>query len=482
MTLQTTYQETDAVGLSALFRSGEVTAREWVDVAIDLTEAWNPHINAVTVEFFDRARERASALDGDRASFQGAPLAGVPFLLKDNNVFLSGTPTRFSSKFLEDLTHAADSDLVRAWEEAGLVLFGKTNTPEFALSFSTEPQFSGPSKNPWDPSRTPGGSSGGAGAAVAARLVPAAHGNDAGGSIRVPSSACGCFGLKPTAGRVSLLPHYERGWFGINAEHVLTRTVRDSAAFLDCHAHLDARGSSAWGAPGAFADALAREPNRLKIAASLAPLSGSPVGEEVKAAFAETVSLLTELGHEVEEAAMPTEGFDLSPILLCAGVGTSETLRDGAKRLGREPQEGEIEPYTRAVLAMVQDLTANDLADALQVATRFRHTASQFLARYDVFLSPTLASVPLPLGVLDTTRADFDMDTFFEHMFTFGPYTAMFNLSGQPAMSVPRCWTEEGLPIGMQFAANHWREDLLFSLAAQLEIARPWANRRPKRG
>ena len=469
---RTDFGNYDALGLAALVRSGEVSALELVDDAIARCEAVNGELNAVITRMFDAARAQAGEPLG------GGPFAGVPFLMKDFAAEVAGVPFFEGSTFLDGYVPQHDSEIVTRFRRAGLITMGKTNLPELAIGVTTEPQKFGPSHNPWDLTRTPGGSSGGSGAAVAARVVPMAHGNDVGGSIRIPASACGLVGLKPSRGRSTLAPHYGDILAGYFVEHALTRSVRDCATLLDAIAGPgigEPYVAPPTGRP--FADEVEREPGRLRIGFSTVTPLGDPLDPECVAAILETAKLCESLGHEVVEAAPEFDAMELwtkFTTLLASLVAWA--VADWARRLGREPGPEYFEPFVWAFTERGQGLTAADYLLAMQDVQQQVRLLSRFYENHDLWLTTTLGQPPVPLGTLVYAGDPFELR---RRMAAFSPYTYLANATGQPAISLPLAWSEAGLPIGLHFTARYGAEDVLIRLAAQLERARPWAERRP---
>ena len=469
---QEDYQAQDAVGLAALVASGQVSAAEVLDAALARMEAVNPRLNAVILSLADQARAEA------KTGGQTGPLAGVPWLIKDIGAQLKGTPTTAGSRLLKDAVAAEDSAIVTAYRQAGLVIFGKTNTPEFGLEPVTEPELFGPTNNPWDLTRTPGGSSGGAAAAVAAGIVPAAHASDGGGSIRTPASCCGLFGLKPSRGRVSFAPADE-GWGGFSIQHAVTRSVRDSAALLDAVCR-PVDGDPYWLEPPAspFLQEVGRDPGKLRIGFIAAGLAGEAIDPECTEAVRQTASLCQSLGHGVEEVTLSA---DLAGARAAGGVvvatSIAATIDAEQERRGRPLEEDEIDAFTRALYRRGQGLTGAEYVRAIQTA----HAAGRAVARtfetIDVLLTSTLGAPPVPTGWLRGQPAD--PRGYVERLFGFMANTQLFNLTGAPAMSVPLAWSKAGLPIGMLFVGRPADEATLLRLAGQLEQVRPWADRRP---
>lgn len=484
----------DGMALAELVRKGETTPGELLDGTLRRIEERNPALNAlVRVLEGDARRSIAKGLpDG--------PFRGVPFLLKDLVAEVAGEPLACGSRFLSGYVSRADSELVRRYRAAGFVLAGKTSTPELGITPYTEPELFGPVRNPWDLSRTPGGSSGGSAAAVAARIVPAAHGGDGGGSIRIPASCCGLFGLKPTRGRTPCGPAVGEGWQGLVVDHVLTRTVRDSAAILDATAGPDP-GAPCFPAPPErpWLEEVAREPGRLRIAFTAKPFLGSAVDPECVVGLHETVRLLEGLGHDVEGAAPSFDGeeFSLAFVKLLCGEVRSE-VEEAAARMGRRPGARDLEPATWALAMLGKALSAEQFATAVRVLRVAGRRIGEFFEGYDVLLTPTLSRPPVPVGSLHLSGGEkrlvrflarFDagwlldlagiLEPTAKKTFEFVPYTPPFNVTGQPAMSVPLHRTASGLPVGMQFVGRWGDEATLFRLAGQLEQARPWAALRP---
>ncbi|MGH7024400.1 MAG: amidase, partial [Caulobacteraceae bacterium] len=403
------------------------------------------------------------------------PLGGVPFLLKDLSAQLAGTPTTAGSRIMGKEPASADSSLVAKFKEAGLVVAGKTNTPEFGLEPVTEPERFGPTRNPWNLERTPGGSSGGAAAAVAAGIVPAAHASDGGGSIRIPASASGLFGLKPSRGRVSFAPADE-GWGGFSIHHAVSWSVRDSAALLDAICQPEP-GDPYWLAPpaGAFAEEVGRDPGQLRIAFSTGALAAPAIDPECAGAVRAAAKLCESLGHDVEEASIPGDyaGVGQAAGTVVAASVAAMLEAEGARR-GRPIGEDEIEPVTWATWQRGRGVSGSAYVQALQAAHAFGRSVAAFFEQYDVVLMSTLGSPAIAIGALRCDPKD-----YAARLFAFMPNTQAFNVTGQPAMSVPLAMSSDGLPIGLQFVARTGEEGLLFRLAGQLEQASPWASRRP---
>jgi amidase len=464
----------DATAQAALVRAGEVTAAELVTAAISRIERLNPTLNAVVTPTVD------DALDRVRAGLPAGPFTGVPYLLKDLVTEASGTRFTEGSVFLRHNVSGHDQELVVRLRRAGLVVLGKTNTPEFGLMPTTEPVLFGAARNPWDLTRTTAGSSGGSAAAVAAGMVPFAHANDAGGSIRYPASCCGLFGFKPTRGRNPLGPAYGDAFGGMAVEHALTRSVRDSAALLDATAGPDLGDPYQAPAPaGPFAREVGRDPGPLRIGYSLRAAEGHPVHPDCVAALRETVDLCTELGHSVAERDLPGLTPEVGQAIgTVYNAATAWILRYWIRRLGREPGPDEIEPLTRAFWKQGEQISGGQYLLAIADLQAFARTVAAFLSDLDVWLTPTLALPPLPLGHLVSTP-----DEPLRAGHRAGPFVAfagvVANITGGPAMSVPLYWSAAGLPIGVHVLGRYGDDATLFRLAGQLEQARPWADRWP---
>lgn len=467
------YRQHDALALAALVRARDVSARDVCDAGIAAIEALDPSINTVVLRRFDAARRDADRIDtegpGDR------PLAGVPFLLKDVNLFAADLPTRFASRFFADAAPRGASTLVARWRAAGLVTLGKSNTPEFAGDFTTEPAFYGPARNPWDVSRTTGGSSGGAAAAVAAGLVPVAHGTDLGGSIRIPAACCGVFGFKPSVGLNPLGPQWEEIASGLDSDHVLTRSVRDSAAALDATAGPDA--GTRLGRrppPGGFFAALDAHLRPVRIGLATAALGGGAVAPAQARAAEEAARLLESLGHRVEPHDFPPEAEPQPWFDSLWTVDVAHLVDERARALGRPPRDDELEPMTHAALGHARGLTA---ADWLAARLAMKRAAVAILGAQrdlDAVLSPVLAEDPPPLGTLTFEANGADLATWGARGYAFTPFVAAANLSGQPAASVPFGLSPMGLPLAVQIAARPGDDLLVLQLARALEQAGPW--------
>src|SRR4051812_11496262 len=474
----------DATAQAALVRDGTASPRELVDAALARIDKVNPLLNAVIHRRDDRARTEADAApDG--------PFRGVPILVKDLDGTLGGEPLHLGNRMLRDLGHVADHDssLFARLRAAGCVIVGKTNTPELGLLPTTESHAYGPARNPWDLARSPGGSSGGSAAAVAAGMVPVAHAGDGGGSIRIPASACGLFGLKPTRGRVSLGPDDGEAWAGLVARHVVTHTVRDSAAVLDVLAGAEPGDPYAAAPPARpFADEVGADPGTLRIGvlSATAPAGLVPVDPACTAAADDTAALLESLGHTVEVAS-PAPLDDIALLVHFTTVLAASTTYDLHKlstMAGGELPADDVEPVTWAQAEAGRAVTAAAYLDAVESLRAWSRRMAEWwepvdggrwvTAGFDVLVTPTMANPPAPLGEI---RGD-DAEGAIFAATPYAAFTVPFNVTGQPAMSVPLSWSD-GLPIGTQLVAATGREDLLVRVAAQLEAARPWIDRRP---
>ncbi len=477
----------DAVGLAALVRSGQVKPLELVDAAIARIETLDPQLNAVIHRRFERARAEAAAREPGRAATD-SPLAGVPFLVKDVACHQAGEPFHEGMRFLRDRRWqaAGDTHLAARFRAAGLITVGRTNTPELGIVPTTEPVAYGPTRNPWDRSRSPGGSSGGSAAAVAAGLVPAAHANDGGGSIRIPASACGLVGLKPSRGRTSLGPDASFTALLV-CEHVVCRTVRDSAAFLDAVA--GPMPGDPYVAPPPrqpFSEEVGADPGRLRIGLlTTAPGGLAAVGPDCVVAAENTAQVLESLDHHVEVSHPPALDLpDWPPHFISLwSAGVALGLDGWSARTGDVIGADDVEPLTWALAEMARALPTLSLLRSLDwLMTTTRLVAEWWeppngTGGFDLLLSPTLAEPPVPLGSFDSPPDNPLAGLMRAAAFT--PFTPPFNVTGQPAISLPLSQTRAGLPIGVQLVAAYGREDVLFRVAAQLEDADPWASRCP---
>lgn len=463
----------DATELARLIARKELSPAEALEAAIAAAEQQDPKVNALSQKLYDHGRAALAHLP-ETGAFRG-----VPFLLKDAGADLKGTPTSYGARILGKHKATADATIVARYKAAGLVIMGKTTTPEFALAASTETSLTGATRNPWDPARTAGGSSGGSGAAVAAGIVPAAHAADGGGSVRIPASCCGLFGLKPTRARTPSGPGAGEGWGSLAATHVLSRSVRDSAAMLDA-THGAAPGDPYYAPPVArpYAEEVGADPGRMRIALQLTPLSGREVDQACLAAARDAAEVLEDMGHHVEEAELPGTWEPLAEaIWVLVASNVVNTIQGIERKTGRSVRERDVDAVTWSA---VQDC-ATFQVEAYPRALAAIHTQGRLMAgfhdRYDVVLSPTLGQPPQLLG---TQRTDTkDLNAYRSALAAFSPFTQVFNMTGQPSASVPWHWSAENLPVGVMITTGFGREDILFRLAAQMERARPWFGKRP---
>ncbi len=456
-----------------LVQRGEVSPRELVDAAIAAIERLNPQLNAVILPLYERAQETLLTLD------RNAPFAGVPLLLKDMLAEYAGTRMTEGSRFLRDYISPRDSELVARYRRAGFVIVGKTNTPEFASKPTTEPEFFGKTGNPWNPDYSAGGSSGGSAAAVAAGMTAVAHANDGGGSIRGPAGWCGLVGLKPTRGRNPLGPDYGDLGAGLICEHVVTHTVLDSAAILDVTAGADP-GAPYYPPPPArpFALEVGAPPGQLRIAVSTVPLTGTPVHPACKQAALVAAAHCEALGHIVEEASPQVSAEHFYEMFTTVWLGTvAWTIRDWARRTGREPTPDQFEAHTWKMYSYDAQRRPSDLLLAIQDMQRMARELAPFFTKYDVWLTPTSPQPPQPLGWFDFDPTQPKQAT--ARMADIPRFTAIANITGQPAISLPLHWTADGLPVGVQLIGRYADEATLFRLAAQLEQRSPWRSRVP---
>ncbi|HEX6054044.1 MAG TPA: amidase [Gemmatimonadaceae bacterium] len=490
------YERYDGLGLAELVRRGEVSPRELVEAAIERIEARNPAINAVVHRMYDEALATAAGPVGD------GPFAGVPFLLKDLVSWYAGTPVTSGSRILSRFIAPHDTEIVRRYRRSGVIVLGKTNTPEFGLTPFTEPALFGPTRNPWDLSRTPGGSSGGSAAAVASGMVPIAGGGDGGGSIRIPASCCGLFGLKPTRGRNPTGPVEGELWDGAVQEHVLTRSVRDSAAMLDAIAGEEAGAPYMTPLPERpFLAEVGADPGHLRIAFTDRPLLADVMHDDCRAALADTVALLESLGHTLVEASPPIDRDEFLHAFLLMVCGQADAdLGDAEAMTGHRASPSNVEISTWALALLGRSYSAAAMARARRVLERATRAVGRWFADHevDVLLTPTLTTPPFEIGALQPPAHEMAamralgrlraggvmklagaLDKAAKRVFDWIACPPVFNITGQPAMSVPLAWNAAGLPIGMHFAGRFADEATLFRLASQLEAARPWMDRRP---
>lgn len=488
------YDAADATALAAAIECGETTPEALLEIAMTRVEERNRAINAVIYRMYDEAKTAIAA------GLPNGPFRGVPFLLKDLGANWAGLPTSAGSRLLRRQPALSDSAIVRRYRRAGLVVMGKTNTPELGIMGVTEPQAFGPTRNPWNLGRTPGGSSGGSAAAVAAGIVPAAHASDGGGSIRIPASACGLVGLKPTRGRTSEDAAYGEGWSGLVVSHVVCRSVRDCAGLLDV---------TAGPLPGArhtlpsperpFASEVGRDPGRLRIAVHPGSILGRENHPDCVAAVHDAAALLRDLGHEVEVTApaLPRQALVRAYLLIVAANVAAEVSAAEAL-VGRPVTTDDFEPGTLLLRDVGRKFSAAELVEHLHVVERATVTIVEFFSRYDLWLTSTMARPPAEIGAFLPSAAERGvlallrrapakaalrriLDELADEQIEALPNTQLFNMTGQPAISLPLSWSTQGLPIGVQLAGRFGDEATLLRIAHQLEQARPWADRRPPR-
>ena len=488
------YDQYDGLGLAELVKKKEVSAAEICEEAISRIERVNPALNAVVTPMYDLARQAVK---------QGLPdglFTGVPFLLKDFLIEFAGVRQTMGSKACKNYIPTQDSELVKRYKRAGLVILGKTNLPEFGLLGITEPELHGPTRNPWNTDHTPGGSSGGSAAAVAAGMVPLASASDGAGSIRIPASCCGLFGLKVTRDRTPSGPPYGRNWQGAIVEHVICRTVRDSAAILDATHGPDASAPYVIPPPQqAYLQEIEQRPGQLKIAFDTHSPIDNRVHPECIRAVEQTVGLLEELGHQVEEARPEVDGQALAKSLVILYAGEIAAMMDDLKLLlGRKIRQSDVETLTWTVALLGRSFNAGHFVKAKREWELAARIMGRFHENYDLYLTPTLAYPPVKIGELAPKPTEM---TVLKVINTLGlgrlliasgitdklavenlektPFNQLANFTGQPAMSVPLYWTADGLPCGVQFMGRYGDEAMLLRLAAQLEAARPWFDKRP---
>ncbi|MEO0948548.1 MAG: amidase [Cyanobacteria bacterium J06641_5] len=493
------YAQYDGLGLAELVKSGQVQPLELVEAAIAAIERFDPQLNALTYKAYAFARESAQELE--QHPLPAAPFAGVPFLLKDLRCLAAGMPTSHGNRLMRDRVAPHDCEMVRRFKQSGAIILGKTNTPEVGLSAATEPELFGPTHNPWQLDRSPGGSSGGSAAAVAARLVPIASGSDGGGSLRIPASCCGVFAMKPTRGRTPTGPDMGEVWRGLAIGHVLSRSVRDNAAMLDAISGPEVGAPYQAPTPArAFLTEVTAPPGQLRIAFSSRPLVGNgPVHPDCQTGLQQTATLLEELGHELVEAAPPVEAEAFAvAFLTVVACELRADIERVAALIERKPRREDFEAATYVLGLLGKATPAVEYAQVLRYLQTAARAIGEFFEDFDVLLTPTLAQPPIQIGGLQPQglkkllveiigRAEAGwllrglnaVKSIAQQSFDYTPYTIPFNVTGQPAMSVPLHWSEAGLPIGMQFAGRFVDEATLFRLAGQLERLKPWEGKTP---
>lgn len=489
------YLASDATALAQTVSRGDVRPAELLDLALAQHRRVHGSVNAIVRLMEDEARSQISS------GATAGPFGGVPFLIKDGVQDYAGLPTSYGSRSMAGIVPSRHAYVVERYLKAGLVIFGKTNLPEFAIRAVTDPELFGRTNNPWDLTRTPGGSSGGAAAAVAAGIVPMAAGNDGGGSLRIPAACCGLFSVRPSRGRVSSGPGIGEVWFGASSEGVISRSVRDSALALDVLQGAQPGDPFVIAPPAEpYVEAMRREPGRLRIGFTTASPIGTEVHPEAVRAVRSAARLLESLGHHVEEAAPQIDGAALAQSYLHMYFGQIPAAVARAKSLGARP--GDLELMNRILVTLGSSVSAVELTTQLNRWNEFSRALAAFHAQYDLLLTPTLAAPPIVhgtgdpsglekgllgflhgtgvlgvlarLGLLDSTVQKIATDNL-----RYVPFTQLSNLTGTPSMSVPLYWTPDGLPLGVQFVGRFGSEDRLLQLARQLEEAQPWFERLP---
>lgn len=481
------YESFDGLGLANLIKSGVISPAELLEAAIERVAIWNPKLNAVIHKLYDQARQAV------QNEIPSGLFQGVPFLLKDLLVEYAGAPLSSGSRFMHGWVSPKDNEVVKRFKQAGVIIFGKTNTPEFGTSFVTEPELFGPTHNPWDLARTSGGSSGGSAAAVAVGIIPVAHANDGAGSIRVPSAYCGVFGLKPSRGRTPAGPNMLRVWQGMVVEHVISCSVRDSAAMLDVLAGPELGSPISLPSPGySFLAALGKEPPKLRIAMMEQPFFPATVSSEYRQAVHAAASLCQQLGHVVEPATLKINSSEvMQAFMVVIAAELAANIKMLSKLIGRKPKHSDLELLSILTCQMGERFNAADLVSAMQVLDNVGRKFAEYFQECDVLLLPTMAGPPPLIGELQPKGIEKGIlqllsrfpygpimrkiaQQFAERSFASSPFTPLFNITGQPAMSVPLYWDKQGLPIGIQFAGRMGDEKTLLQLAHQLEKVQPW--------
>ncbi len=468
------YTAYDALGLAELVEAGEVAAGEVLDAGLAAIDARNPELNAVVSRCDDAARAEVER------GLPAGPFRGVPYLIKDLNAHVAGLPTTQGVRLFADQVAEVDSEFVARLRRVGMVIVGKTNTPGFGSSTSTEPGLFGPCRNPWNLDHVAGGSSGGAASAVAGGMVPAAHATDGGGSIRIPASCCGLFGLKVTRGRVTHAPYAGEGWNGMSVGHAVTRSVRDSAAILDATCAPFPGDPYAAPAPARpYLDEVAIEPGRLRVAlVDRQPATGIEPEPEVRTGLDAAARLLEELGHHVELVSWPELAMAPAAIL---GVVSPTHIASAVDRrleaLGRELRDDDLDGWIHAVVGRGRAVTGEEYVEAVAAMHAAGRAVAAWMADYDVVLTPTMAITPPRLGILDPNTGS--MADALSYLGAMSGFLSIANITGQPAMSVPLHRSSDGLPVGIHFLGRFGDEGTLFRLAAQLERAAPWTSLAP---
>lgn len=467
------YRRHDALGLARLIRQGEVTRQEVLDAALQRLAAVNPLVNAVTYLHPPAIDPAMPRLDGD------GPFAGVPYFMKDLHAPVQGMPLTHGCRLFDGQVFDFDAETVARLRRAGFRILGRTNSPEFGMNVSTEPLWKGATCNPWNLAFSAGGSSGGAGAAVASGILPATHATDSGGSIRIPASCNGLVGLKPTRALLAYGPHRGDAAHGISHEHAVTRSVRDCAAILDATAGPDVGAPYFTQKPArSYLDSITSAPGRLRVAYSSSTFDGRPVHAECRAAVEKTAHLLAGLGHQVEERAPQFDYpalLDAMMTVLLTGLAAMVEARETV--LGRAAGPDELEPATRAAVEFGRSVSGVRYAAQFGRINREVRRIGHFFESVDILLTPTLSAPPPRLGVLSTRTTN--LDQFIADTYGLAAFTATFDGTGQPAISLPLHWSADGLPVGVQLAGRFGEDATLLALAAQLEQAAPWFDRLP---
>lgn len=487
------YESFDGLGLASLIQRGVISPLEVLEAAIERIELWNPKINAVIHKMYDYAEDQIK-----KNNIPAGPFRGVPILLKDLLGDCEGTPICFGSRFAYDNRWVSqiDSELIKRLKQTGVVILGKTNVPEFGLSPVTEPELFGPTRNPWDLTRSPGGSSGGSAAAVAARMVPIAHAGDGGGSIRMPAAYTGIFGFKPSRGRTPTGPIFMRVWLGMVVEHIMTRSVRDSAAMLDLLCGPELGSQIVLPKPErSFLSHLETPVRKLRIAVIEEPFFAAKVDPEYLDALKKAAQLCQDLGHDVEAARFPLNDDVAFALLNIVVAETGAGVKNLAKAIGRKPKSNELEKATAMLCHTGDEFSSADYASSVQILDAVGRRLAEFFEKFDVILTPTL---PFPAPKIGEYKPDRNEQLALKLLrylpygptlrqfvqrasaknFAFMSFTALFNIGGQPAMSVPLYSDKKGMPIGIQFAAKLNHDAMLLQLAKQLEDAQPWEQKK----
>jgi len=473
--MKDSYLRQDGTGLAGMVASGEVTAEELLDTALELTEALNPALNAVVMRRDEVARQAI------RDGLPKGPFSGVPFLLKDLGAEARAFPTNNGSRLMQGMEWTYDSEIFLRMQATGVVAYARTTSPELGIGPVTEAGVYGaPTRNPWNTLHTSGGSSGGSGAAVAAGIVPMAHGSDGGGSVRIPASSCGLVGFKPSRARLPDGPASGEGWAGMAIDGVLTRSLRDTATMLDACAGPDL-GAPYWAPPmqGTHLQAMQRDPGKLRVRYSTKTLSGKPIDPECVAAVEKTARLLEDLGHEVEEFR-PAPDLDVEAMMLAwtsiVACGTALSVKEVLK--GRPLTPEMVDGVTYAAVEHARGISGADYLSAVGAVHAFGRRMAHVFLDCDVLLTPTLATPPAPVGKY---KPDFEDFVAYRNgpgsVFDYSPFTAIFNASGQPAVTLPLHWSANDLPVGVHLAMAIGEDERLMSLSGQIERAAPWADK-----